>query len=132
MEITTSVIQGSVPVNVVRLAGDLDANSSEEFKVKIDNLIAQGAKDILVDLAEVPFMSSAGIRALHSLYTLLHGDSSEQSKQSVYQDIAAGTYSAPHLKLINANKKVSDVIKISGLDMYIKTYNSEQEAIAAF
>ncbi len=132
MEITTSVGQGKVPVTIVHLAGDLDASSSEEFMTAINTLITGGVKDIVVDLGEVPFMSSAGIRALHSLYTLLHSDSSDQSREAVYQEIAAGTYSAPHLKLVNPNKKVSDVIKISGLDMYIKSYNTEQEALAAF
>ena len=132
MEITISTVQGKVPVSVIRLTGDLDASSADAFTAVVTKLVDDGAKDILIDMSGAPFMSSAGIRSLHALYILLHPAGSAEEKDAVYKGISAGTYAAPHLKLLNPTKKVSEVIKLSGLDMYLKTYSSEQEAIEAF
>jgi anti-anti-sigma factor len=132
MEITTSIVQGKVPVSVICLKGDLDASSAEAFNLATAKTVEDGAKDIMIDMSGVPFMSSAGIRSLHALYILLHPTGSEAEKDSVYKGISAGTYAAPHLKLLNPNKKVTEAIKLSGLDMYLKIYHSEQEALEAF
>jgi anti-anti-sigma factor len=132
MEITTSIVQSRVPVTVMRLEGDLDANSAESFNAAVAAVIEGGARDVLIDLSAVPFLSSAGIRSLHALYTQLHPGGSEQEKDAVYKGISAGTYSAPHLKLLKPTHKVEEVIKLSGLDMYLKMYTNESEALAAF
>ncbi len=132
MEIFISELQGRVPVRKLHLKGDLDANSADYFNKSAEQVVAEGSTNILVDMSEVPFMSSAGIRSLHALYTKLHPMGSEQDKDSVYKEVSAGTYSAPHLKLLNPNRKVAEAIKMSGLDMYLKVYQSEQEALSAF
>jgi anti-anti-sigma factor len=132
MEITASTVQGKVPVSEIFLKGDLDASSAEAFNDATAKLVEGGAKNILIDMSGVPFMSSAGIRSLHALYISLHPTGSEGEKDAVYKGISAGTYSAPHLKLLNPNKKVTEAIKLSGLDMYLKIYHNEQEAVEAF
>jgi len=132
MEITSSTLQGRVPVTVLHPLGNLDASTSDEFSAAAEKAVTGGAKDILVDLSDVPFVSSAGIRALHTLYNALHPAGSGQDKEAVYKGISAGTYAAPHLKLLHPNKKVSEALKLAGLDMYLKMYDSEQEALAAF
>lgn len=132
MEITITQFTGQVPVTLMHLKGDLDASTSDAFSAAADQAITAGAKNILVDLSEVPFLSSAGIRALHGLYTQLHPVSSEQSQAEVYQGISAGIYAAPHLKLLHPNRKVEEVIKMAGLDMYLKSYQDEAEALNAF
>jgi anti-anti-sigma factor len=132
MEIKTETKQGKVAVTVLRLQGNLDASSSDFFSGTTNQAIQNGAKDILVDLSGVEFMSSAGLRALHALYTQLHPVGSAEEKEVVYKGINAGTYEAPHLKLLKPSRKVEEVIKLAGLDMYLKSYQDEQQAIAAF
>ena len=41
---------------------------------KVEGLIKDGAKDFLIDLSDVPFMSSAGLVALHSMAITLRGE----------------------------------------------------------
>jgi anti-anti-sigma factor len=132
MNISISTLQGRVPITVLRPQGNLDASTSDEFSSAAAKVVADGAKDILIDLSEVPFVSSAGIRALHTLYNSLHPAGTGQDKEDVYKGISAGTYAAPHLKLLYPNKKVSEALKLAGLDMYLKMYDSELEAVAAF
>ncbi len=132
MEITTSTVQGRTPVTVLHLKGDLDASTIDTFTAAANQAVEGGAHDILVDMAGTPFMSSAGIRALHNLYTLLHPSETQAEQDAIYQAINAGTYSAPHLKLLNPTKKVEEVIRLAGLDMYLTIYTSLDEAAAAF
>jgi anti-anti-sigma factor len=132
MEISSEQVQGRVSVTVLRLKGDLDASSADAFSAAANQAVDNGAKDILLDFSGVPFMSSAGLRALHALFSLLHPSNSQQEKDAIYQGISAGTYSAPHLKLLRPSQKVEDVLKMSGMDMYLKWYKDEKEAIATF
>ncbi len=132
MEITTSNVISNVPVTVMRLKGDLDASSADVFNDAVAKAVDSGAKDFLIDLSDVPFLSSAGIRSIHALYSKLHPSGSAQEMDAIYKAINAGTYAAPHLKLLKPTRKVEEVVRLSGLDMYLKIYGDEQEALAAF
>ena len=64
MEITVSKQQGRVLVTVLQPHGDVDASNYAELIKKTRELFNGGDKDFLVDLSDVPFMSSAGLVAL--------------------------------------------------------------------
>ena len=74
MEITVTTLRGNVPVTVVKPHGDVDASNYTELVKKVEALIKDGSLDFLIDLSDVPFMSSAGLVALHSLARTLRGD----------------------------------------------------------
>ncbi len=131
MEITISQAQGRVPVSIIRLKGDLDYLSADDFDAQAQKVVENGAKDILVDLSGVAFMSSVGIRSINKLYDLVHKSESEE-KKAVYKGVLSGTYKAPHLKLLCPNLRVLESIKMIGLDMYIDIFEEEQKAVAAF
>ncbi len=52
---------------VVELTGDVDANTAPKVQEKVLPLAGPESK-ILVDMTNVPYMSSAGLRMLLSLY----------------------------------------------------------------
>jgi anti-anti-sigma factor len=131
MEITISQAQGRVPVSIIRLKGDLDYLSVDLFEAQARQAVEDGAKDILIDLSGVGFMSSVGIRSLHQLYDLVQAGESEE-KKAVYKGVLSGTYKAPHFKLLKPTRRVHDTLKTIGLDMYIDIFEEEQKAIAAF
>jgi anti-sigma B factor antagonist len=54
-------------VTVVDLAGEIDANTAPEVQQKVLPL-AQPKSKIILDMTKVPYMSSAGLRMLLSLY----------------------------------------------------------------
>jgi anti-sigma B factor antagonist len=54
-------------VTVVGLAGDIDANTAPAVQDKVLP-IAESSHKILLDMFKVPYMSSAGLRMLLSLY----------------------------------------------------------------
>ena len=134
MEIKSFTENGRVPVTVMHVDGNVDASTYQVFEAKADELIAQGARHILVDLAHSPFVSSAGLRAIHALYNRLrslHPDS-ELSEEEVKKGISAGTYKSPHLKLLNLSREAKTAFEMGGFDMFIETFDDMQKAVASF
>ena len=74
MEITVSTQQGKVPVTVVQPHGDVDASNYAELVKKVETLHKDGVQDFLIDLSDVPYMSSAGLVALHSIAIIMRGE----------------------------------------------------------
>ena len=132
MEITITQKQARVPVTVIHLKGDFDSYSAGNFDEEVLNAVQSGTMDLLLDLSKVPFMSSAGIRSLTTLYNLLNPVKSDEEKHEISQGLRTGTYKAPHLKLLNPSDRVLQVMKMSGLDMYLDIFTKENKALAAF
>lgn len=61
-------------VYLVKLNGALNARSAEDAKQKFRDLSDKGAKQIIVDLAGVPFIDSSGLAALVSGLKTFGGD----------------------------------------------------------
>jgi anti-sigma B factor antagonist len=51
-------------VQVVEPAGILDSTKAEEFRVKVEQLLQDGADTILVDLKDITFIDSSGLGTL--------------------------------------------------------------------
>ncbi len=131
MEIIISKAQGRVPVTIMQLKGEFDYLSVDDFDAEAKKVVESGARDILIDLSGVTFMSSVGMRAIHLLYDQVH-DAEPGEKKAVYKGVMAGTYKAPHLKLLGPTNRVLESLKLIGLDLYIDIFDNKQEALAAF
>jgi len=132
LAIDVSHIQGNVPITILCLQGDFDESARDEFDQIVKKEMDEGAKNFIIDFADVQFLSSAGISSLHLLYNQLHANMSEESKKARTEGVKHGTYQSPHLKLINTSRNVQKAINMTGLDMYLSTYGDENEAVAAF
>lgn len=63
MALTIKVVENKPRVFVVTLAGSLDSTTYAALEKRLDNLVGEGgAKVITLDLAELTFISSMGIR----------------------------------------------------------------------
>jgi len=132
MEITASQQAGRVPVTVFHIKGDLDTTTYQQAQGDIEQAVQAGAHDVVLDLTEVGYLSSAGIRMLSSLFYLLRGSLPQESEAAMKQGIHDGTFKSPHLKLVSPTPRVTEVLKMSGLDMVIETCRSVSEAVASF
>src|SRR5215216_4873508 len=130
MEVTVSQAQGRVPVTIFHVAGAVTNN--QELEARAQTAYADGARNILIDLTEVPYMATAGLRALHAIFTLLRADTPEESDEATKTGIAAGTFASPHLKLLNPNAYVLEVLKVAGYDMFLEIHSDMNEAVASF
>ena len=134
MDVKVFVERGSVPVTVMHVDGNIDASTYTIFQAKADEIIKNGAHYILVDLEHAPYVSSAGMRALQSIYDQLRSlyPDSDVSREDVKKGISAGTYKSPYLKLLHPSKETLKTFEISGFDMYIEIFTDKAEAIASF
>ena len=132
MEITYTTVQTPTPVAVVRVKGNLDSGTAGYFNDEVKRLVDGGVKNVLLDFSGVPYMSSVGIRCLSALFEWLHPFSNADEKRSVSQQIHAGNYHAPHLKLLNPNERVVEVLHIIGLDSYLDIFDDEKTALKSF
>jgi hypothetical protein len=130
MDVTVSQAQGRVPVTIFHITGAVTTN--QELEARAQAAHEGGARNILIDLAEVPYMATAGLRALHAIYTLLRANTPEESDAATKAGIAAGTFASPHLKLLNPNPYVKEVLKVAGYDMFLEIHSDVNQAVASF
>jgi len=118
LKITKEQVQGSVTVTVLHLRGWLDAQSEELLLNSARESYDKGSRFILLDLAEVDTLTSAGMRALQKVYKLY--TPAEQH------------FKVAHVKLCNAPPQVYHILGITGFLQNIPNYESMQAAIDSF
>jgi anti-sigma B factor antagonist len=73
-------------ITKVQLIGDIDGSSAPAAQAKILPLAGPGAR-ILLDMSQVPYMSSAGLRMLLSTYRQLAGKGGKMVLVGLTEDI---------------------------------------------
>ncbi len=132
MEIKITAMKGRVPVQVMHLHGDLNSSTYEAFQSKANELIKNGAQYILIDLTHTPFISSAGLRAIHSIYNQLRAAKPDRNDEEIRKGISAGTYRSPYIKLLNLSSDAEKAFSLGGFDMYIETHTDLLKAVSSF
>ncbi len=130
MEITITQAASPKAVTVMHLHGNVDSTTFEQFQNAAADLIAQGARDVVIDLTQTPYMSSAGLRALNVIYNSLRDENATRS--DINAGVAKGAYKSPHLKLAAPSKRVLETLKMSGFDMFLEIHPNVASAVASF
>jgi anti-anti-sigma factor len=132
MDLKVSTEKARVPVTVVHADGNIDSASYEAFLSGIEDSINAGARHLLIDLSHVPFVSSAGLRALNILLNRLRVLTPDVSDEEMRKGINDGTYKSPHLKLLNPSRETMTTLESSGFSMFIEVFHDLKAALASF
>lgn len=132
MDIAISHEQGRVPVTIFRVSGQVDMTTYEQLQQQARAAFDAGTRDLLLDLADVPYMSSAGIRAINHLFTMLRANTPAETSDAMQKGLTDGTFRSPHLKLLNPSPRVLEVLKMAGVDMFLEVHNNLKDALASF
>ena len=101
-------------VVVLDLKGRITLGEGDELlKDKVNGLVNQGQKKIILNLADVPYVDSAGLGEIVRTYTTV-------SRQG------------GSLKLLNLTKRITDLLSITKLLTVFETFESEPEAVRSF
>ncbi len=101
-------------VLVLDVKGRITLGEGDEIlKDKVNSLLNQGLKKIVLNLAEVPYIDSAGLGEIVRTYTTV-------SRQG------------GSLKLLSLTKRITDLLAITKLLTVFETYESENEAVQSF
>lgn len=132
MEIKVASEVGRVPVTVMHVDGNIDSVTYEAFIEKADQLMKEGARHILIDLQNVPLVSSAGLRAFNNIFSRLRELSPDITDTEMRKGINAGTYKSPHLKLANPSRATRLALETSGFSLFLEIVEDVAEGIARF
>ena len=101
-------------VAIVDLHGKITLGENTGIlREEMRSLLAQGTKNILLNLAEVGYVDSAGLGELVGAYT-------------------TATNQGGAVKLLNLQGKMKDLLQITKLHTIFATFDNEQAALASF
>ena len=101
-------------VTVLDLKGRVTLGEGDELlKDKVNSLINQGRRKLVLNLAEVPYIDSAGLGEIVRTYTTV-------SRQG----------GSP--KLLNLTKRITDLLSITKLLTVFETFDAEDDAVKSF
>jgi anti-sigma B factor antagonist len=101
-------------VVVLDLKGKITLGEGDELlKDKVNSLVNQGYKKIVLNLEGVPYIDSAGLGEVVRTYTTV-------SRQG------------GNLKLLNLTKRITDLLSITKLLTVFETFDSESAAVQSF
>jgi len=138
MDIAAQEVQGRVKITVLQPKGDLDGHTYQELIGKAQQAYAAGARAMIIDLAGVRFLSSAGLVAIHSIARLLQGqevldpEAGWSAMHKVKNEVAGKQLSHSHLKLANPQPAVDKVLQMAGFKAAFETYTDMEAAVASF
>ena len=95
--------------SIVSASGEIDLSTAETFKTALDEAMASGAREVIVDLGQVTFLDSTGIG-------VLAGTLRSRSERSVGLVVSGGP--------------VEKVLMLTGMDRVFPMYQSQEDAIA--
>lgn len=127
LSITSSQAQGNADVTIFHLSGELDSASEEALCEQAQNAFDGGAKALLLDLNNLKYISSAGLRALHNIFKMC--TPVKEIEQARKND---ELYKSPYFKLAGASPEVYSVLNIAGFLHSIPFYPTMQDALDSF
>ena len=130
MDITISEEHGKVPVTVFHVHGELTADTAAPFEAETKAAIERGTRNVLLDLTDVPYIGSFGIRSINKLLDALY-EANGLMETDARRVLRTGR-KADYLKLMNPNSQVMKVLEASGLDMVLEVHRQMKDAMAAF
>ena len=139
MALATTIEQasGRVPLTIVALNGELDASNFGEVIETVRGLYGSGTRHLLLDLADLRFMASSGLVALHSILRLMHGETPPDPEagwgalHTLGLDAADGTTQA-EVQLCAPQPAVERVLTRTGLSRLFAIHPDRATAIAGF
>jgi len=101
-------------VTILDLNGKMLIGEGDEMlREKINSLVENGHQKIVLNLAEVPYVDSAGLGEIVRCYTTVSRKNGE-------------------LKLLNLTKRIQDLLSITKLLTVFDTFDEEADAVKSF
>jgi anti-anti-sigma regulatory factor len=136
MQFTTIQVQGRVPVTALKMDGRLDGTSYLDAIAVARDLYDRGARYIVLDLSDVPYVSSAGLVAIQSIAALFRGEQPPdpemgwQAFHAVERDLDAGMQN--RVKLLSPQPQVQQVLETVGFTLFLEVHPTLEEAVSGF
>ncbi len=128
MNITVSVQQAREPIAVMHLQGDINASNFVQIVDKAREIYQNPARNLVIDLSEVPNVSTTGLVAIHKIALLYSGVPEEKA----HPDLTHNSAARKHVKLLNPQPEVDQALATAGLKLFFKIFHDLESALNSF
>lgn len=123
-------------VAVMQLTGNVDASNYTEVIDRAQQVYDDGARNLLIDMGKVEYVSSAGLMALHTVVRIFMGHSinTKDGGRPIFrsvnpqQDLAG----RDRVKLLAPQPAVAQVLDVTGLKQLLQVFTNFDEALKSF
>ncbi len=113
MDIKIDIRPKSNNITLVVLRGEIGTETVNQFKDKIDAIINEGRKRLIMDFQEVSYLNSMGLGVVAATLKKVKKDKGD-------------------LKLINLSPSVQELFELTRLTKVFEIFDSEESAIKSF
>jgi anti-anti-sigma factor len=129
MEILITNASARVPVTVLSIHGQVNAETAPQLQAEAETAIKAGARHLLLDLRETPYISSAGMRVVAYLMVVLRKWSDDAPVSGRTRE---GGHKSPYLKLLGPSPEVRRALTLIGFDLFLDIQSDYETALKAF
>jgi anti-anti-sigma regulatory factor len=131
MEISISIEQANEPVAVMRIKGNIDASNFVDVVTKAQEIYKNPVRNLIIDLSEVPYVSSGGLVAIHKI-ALLYSGVPQEVEENTRPDFTHSSSARKHVKLLSPQPAVDQILDTTGLKLFFKVFDDLESAIKSF
>lgn len=128
MNITVDVKQARELIAIMRLQGDIDASNFVQVVDKAQEIYQNPARHLIIDLSEVPSISSTGLVAIHKIALLYSGVSVEKT----HPDLTHNSNARKFVKLLSPQPAVDKALETAGMKLFFKVFHDLESALNSF
>jgi anti-anti-sigma regulatory factor len=136
MEMTSGTVSGSPRIVILTLNGELDASNYLDVIDRVRQLYNGGARQLVIDLSDLSFLSSSGLVSLHSAALVMRGeeppspDLGWSAFHAIASDVEQGFETC--CKLVNPKGRVRKTLEMTGFNTFLEIFDDTDSAIRSF
>ena len=131
MEINVTYHQGKESIAIMQLIGDINATNFIQISDTAQELYMNPARNLIIDLSEVPTITSTGLAAIHKI-ALLYSGVPQNVEQDANPDFTHSSNARKHVKLLNPQPDVEKTLENAGLKLFFRIFKDLDSALASF
>jgi anti-anti-sigma regulatory factor len=138
MNIVVEQVNGTKPVTVMKIQGELDGRSYLDLIEEVQQLYIAGMRHLLLDLSEMTFMSSAGLVGLHTVVTVMSGrplpnlEDGWGSIHKIARDVENPVGYSDYCKLLQPQPRVQKTLDVTGFTHILEIFDDRNAALNSF
>jgi anti-anti-sigma regulatory factor len=114
----------------------LDGQNFQELIGKAREVYDGGARNVLLDMDALTYISSAGLVALHTIALMFRGEAAPDPEHGwsalKSMDRSRDGGIQEHVKLLNPRPEVRSVLEMVGFTAFFEMFTDLQEAVRSF
>ena len=115
----------------MKLKGDVNASNFMEVVDKAQAVYDNPARHLIIDLSEVPSISSTGHVAIHKI-ALIYSGVPQNVEANENPDFTHSSQARKYVRLVSPQPAVDESLTKAGMKLFFKVFNDLESAIQSF